>query len=230
MSAADDNDDQQYSGRCEKASNTNECTSCEQNNVDNITEGINSVVLVNVMFACASCGKEGNSNDMNTCNKCESMKYCNAACKKKHRKKHKKACERRVAELHDEKLFKEHPPTEECPICMLPLQYKVNKTCVISYKSCCGKMICHGCIYAMKMSEGGLDLCAFCRTPTASPDEELERTTKLVDKGNGDAFNYLAGIYSQVLYYWIIWFATRLSKGKGVISKGGRTWMCQWIL
>ena len=35
------------------------------------------------------------------------VKYCNAACKKKHRKKHKKACERRVAEMHDEKLFKE---------------------------------------------------------------------------------------------------------------------------
>ena len=54
---------------------------------------------------CAACGKEGNSNDMNICNKCKSVKYCNAACKKKHRKKHKKACERRVAELYEEKLF-----------------------------------------------------------------------------------------------------------------------------
>ena len=40
---------------------------------------------------CASCGKESNIDDMNTCNKCKSVKYCNAACKKKHRKKHKKA-------------------------------------------------------------------------------------------------------------------------------------------
>ena len=31
---------------------------------------------------------------MNTCNKCKSVKYCNAACKKKHRQKHKKQCER----------------------------------------------------------------------------------------------------------------------------------------
>ena len=45
--------------------------------------------------------KKGNNNDnMNTCNKCKMVKYCNAACKKKHRKKHKNVCERRVAEMH----------------------------------------------------------------------------------------------------------------------------------
>ena len=43
---------------------------------------------------CAYCGKESNSSDMNTCNKCKSVKYCNAACKKMHRQKHKKQCER----------------------------------------------------------------------------------------------------------------------------------------
>ena len=47
-------------------------------------------------FICANCGKEG-SDVTNTCNKCKSVKYCNAACKKKHRHKHKKACERYVA-------------------------------------------------------------------------------------------------------------------------------------
>jgi len=44
------------------------------------------------------------------------VKYCNATCKKKHRKKHKKKCEERVAELHDEALFKE-VESKECPIC-----------------------------------------------------------------------------------------------------------------
>jgi len=48
---------------------------------------------------CVWCGKEGNGSDMNTCNKCKSVKYCNAACKKKHRSKHKKVCERRAAEI-----------------------------------------------------------------------------------------------------------------------------------
>ena len=47
-----------------------------------------------VLDICANCGKESNSSDMNTCNKCKSVKYCNAACKKKHRQKHKKQCER----------------------------------------------------------------------------------------------------------------------------------------
>ena len=31
---------------------------------------------------CASCGKEGNSNDMNICNKCKSVKYCKPARRK----------------------------------------------------------------------------------------------------------------------------------------------------
>jgi len=56
--------------------------------------------------ACANCGKEGANN---TCNKCKMVKYCNAACKKKHRHKHKKQCERWVAKLQDEKLFKQPP-------------------------------------------------------------------------------------------------------------------------
>jgi len=36
---------------------------------------------------CANCGKEGKNDDMNICNKCKKVKYCNATCKKKHRKK-----------------------------------------------------------------------------------------------------------------------------------------------
>ena len=141
---------------------------------------------------CAACGKEGNSDDMNTCNKCQSVKYCNAACKKKHRKKHKKACERRVAELHDEKLFKEVEP-KECPICMLPLPDASLTTTV----SCCGKNICIGCLYAMKMSEGK-DLCAFCRTPYAtSGEEEIKRTKSLIDNENGQGYLLLASYYDQ---------------------------------
>ena len=192
---AKDNDDidEQYGGSGEITSNKKECTSCEQNNIDTITEGIDSVVLDD-MSTCANCGKEGDSNAMNTCNKCKSVKYCNAACKKKHRKKHKKACETQAAKLHDEQLFKEVEP-EECPICILPLPYE-NKTS--TFKSCCGKVICCGCIYAMQISEGGADLCAFCRTPLPSSDEDdIKRTKKLMDKGNGDAFYTLAGYYAR---------------------------------
>ena len=112
-------------------------------------------------FNCASCGKVG--GNLNTCNKCKMVKYCNAACKKKHRSKHKKACERRVAELHDEALFKEHPPREDCPICFLPLPLDLGQT---TFQSCCGKVICNGCIHAMReeaRGRGKIELCAFCR-------------------------------------------------------------------
>ena len=55
-----------------------------------------------MLTACANCGKEG--NNLNICNKCKAATYCNAACKKKHRSKHKKDCERRIAELQEEEL------------------------------------------------------------------------------------------------------------------------------
>ena len=44
------------------------------------------------------------------CNKCKSVLYCNAVCKKVHKKKHRKACDRRVAEVRDIELFKHPPP------------------------------------------------------------------------------------------------------------------------
>ena len=187
-----EDNDQQCGGSGGITSSKKVCTSCEQNNTDAITEDIDSVAMDD-LSACANCGKEGNSDDMNTCNKCKMVKYCNAACKKKHRTKHKKKCERRAAELHDEQLFKEVKP-EECPICFQPMPLEADQ---VSFKSCCGKTICNGCIYAMIMSEGK-DLCAFCRTPrAANSEDDIKRTKKLMDKGNSEAFHQLAGLYAQ---------------------------------
>ena len=167
-------------------SSKKECISCVQNNTDNITEGIESVALQDIC-TCANCGKEGNSDEMNTCNKCKMVKYYNAACKKKHRTKHKKKCEKRVAELHDEQLFKETPP-EECTICMLPMPLDSSQ---VSFQTCCGKLICNGCFYAMEMGEEEKDLCPFCRNPLASSDKEIiKRVKELMDKGNANAFNF----------------------------------------
>ena len=162
------------------------------NNESNIEEkGItNDDNDIHTAAECAACGKEGDGDSMNTCNKCDLVKYCNAACKKKHRKTHKKKCERRVVELYDEKLFKEPPPPEECPICMLPLPLAANQ---ITFHSCCGKDICNGCIRVMDNI-----LCAFCRTPGAkSAEEEVERLKKLMEKGNPSAYNNLAGYYAE---------------------------------
>jgi len=196
MSTTDGNNDQCGANSGEITSNKEKCTSCEQNNVDTITKGIDSMG-VSDMSTCAACGKEGNSDDMNNCNKCMMVKYCNAACKKKHRKKHKKACEKRVAELHEEALFKEPPPREECPICMLPLPINDNLS---MFKSCCGKLLCSGCINAMVKS-GGADLCAFCRTPRpSSEEEEIKRTNKLIGVGNTKACLFLAAVHANGRY------------------------------
>ena len=152
-----------------------------------------SSIDTSTLNSCAACGKEG-GNNLNTCNKCKMDNYCNAACKKKHRSKHKKACERRVAELHDEELFKDPPPREECPICLLPLPFDQGQ---MTFKSCCGKIICCGCIYVMDeeaRGRGKISICAFCRETTPTSDEEdVELLKKLVATDNAYGYYQLAG-------------------------------------
>jgi len=137
---------------------------------------------------CAACGKSEEENvNLKSCNACHMVKYCNRECQVAHRPQHKKACKKRAAELHDEKLFADPPPPEECPICLIPL---INGDKTESFQSCCGKVICNGCMFAMIESEGGVDLCAFCRTPPAySNEKEIERLKKLMDRGNAEALS-----------------------------------------
>ena len=52
----------------------------------------------NNITTCTACGKESDKESMNICNKCKMVYYCNVACKKKHKSKHKKKCDRRVAD------------------------------------------------------------------------------------------------------------------------------------
>ena len=146
---------------------------------------------------CANCGKgEESCGDLKACTACKMVKYCNRNCQIAHRPQHKKACKKRAAELHDEQLFKEHPH-KECPICMLPLPHYENHTGT-TFHSCCGKLICNGCEYAMALTiaESGEELCPFCRTPPSNSDEEeVNKTKKLMEKGNPLAYNYRAGHY-----------------------------------
>jgi len=140
---------------------------------------------------CANCGKEGAKN---ICNKCKQVKYCNAVCKKVHKKKHKRDCEeyvRLAAELHDEKLFKQPPPKEEddCPICFLRMP---THELGYRYKSCCGKVICSGCEYAPVYDDKGNevpdDKCPFCRTPyPCSEKEVIIRMKKRVEANDPNA-------------------------------------------
>ena len=173
-----------------------------ENEESHIPSATESTINAKNITTCAACGNEGDADSMNICNKCKMAHYCNAACKKKHKSKHKKKCERRVAELHFEKLFKKPPRNkEDCPICMLPLppplSYKNHQG--TTFQSCCGKIICNGCIYAMKETRGEITyLCPFCKTPAAkSVEEEVTRLGKLMERGNADACYQLAAYYKD---------------------------------
>ena len=192
MSSDSINNDTDISGALSSLNiGDDESNNQEEKNVINDTHTIRAITK------CANCGKEGGVS-MNTCNKCDLVKYCNAACKKKHKSKHKKKCERRAAELFDEKLFKEPPPREDCPICMMPPPvYERGNYTGTTFHTCCGKRICSGCIYAM-VESGAKDLCPFCRTPKSMSNEEtIGRVKKLMEKGNGRAFCMLASYYAN---------------------------------
>ena len=82
-----------------------------------------------LLTTCANCGKgEESSGDLKACTACKLVKYCNRECQIAHRPLHKKACKKRAAELHDEALFKEHPPPEDCPICFptIAIRFRTN--------------------------------------------------------------------------------------------------------
>jgi TPR repeat protein len=207
---ADDNTPQcGIIGEEDNVNSEKKCISCEQKLEHNITgdgdasDDIDTCKVLNSGTSCdindcANCGKEGANN---TCNKCKMVKYCTAACKKKHRHKHKKQCEahlkhaaklheeeaKRATELRDIELFKDPLPYEDCPICFLLLPFLDTGR---RYQSCCGKKICSGCIHAVKIRrtrETDITLCPFCRTPTPTTDGEIiKRLQNRV--GVGDAY------------------------------------------
>ena len=99
-----------------------------------------------------------------------------------------------MKELHDIELFKQPPPNEDCPICMLllPSLHTGSK-----YSACCGKRICSGCIHAVEKRDGGVGLCPFCRTPAPTLDELVEQTKKRVEFGDAEAIYGLGCFYTS---------------------------------
>ena len=178
-----------------KSTNNNKIATCTSTNKDvskQLSQQIGNLSVKNdVLTICANCGKQG--NDLNACNKCDLVAYCNAACKKKHQSKHKNECEKRAAELHDDELFNQPPPDEDCPICMLLLP---SLDTGYIYSECCGKIICSGCIHAVAIRDGGVGLCPFCRTPTPETGEALiDQVKKRVEIGDAQA------IYNMGCHY-----------------------------
>ena len=152
-----------------------------------------SKAVDSMLLNCAACGKGGEG--LKECNRCKLVKYCNANCQRAHWSKHKKECKKRAAELHDEALFKQPPSRNECDICMLTLPLDEGE---IQYQSCCGKVLCCGCIYAAHLADDR-ELCPFCRTPEhTSEGEAIERMKKRAEEGDDAiAMRNLGGCYYE---------------------------------
>ncbi|EJK51517.1 hypothetical protein THAOC_29302 [Thalassiosira oceanica] len=130
------------------------------------------VAEVEVIEACANCGKQGSDAvKLRNCTACRLVKYCGVDCQRAHRKQHKKACKLRAAELKDEQLYSQGHERMEgdfCPICTLPIPLPMGEHSTVN--ACCMKRICDGCHYAAQLR--GMFDCAFCRA--AIPDNDAD--------------------------------------------------------
>ncbi|EJK59003.1 hypothetical protein THAOC_20832 [Thalassiosira oceanica] len=145
---------------------------------------------------CANCGKLGSDAvKLKNCTACRLVKYCGVDCQRAHRKKHKKTCKQRVAELKDEQLYSqghERPEGDFCPICTLPIPFRISDHSV--FMACCMKTICHGCVIASQ--KRGMFDCAFCRTPMAGNDaDRLAMIQTRVAKKDPQAILFLGRKY-----------------------------------
>mmetsp|Transcript_18032 Transcript_18032/g.28288 ORF Transcript_18032/g.28288 Transcript_18032/m.28288 type:complete len:332 (-) Transcript_18032:50-1045(-) len=167
-----------------------------------------SSIATEIISLCAACGKEeGEDNKLKSCTACNMVKYCNRDCQIAHRPRHKHDCRTRAAEIRDETLFAQPPPNEDCPVCcyMLPPMQQ-------TYQSCCGKMLCDGCIdahhdtHCENFLDSNADItdeevypkCPFCRTlaPTSS-QEEIKRLQKRSNMKDANAMCCLAIRYEK---------------------------------
>ena len=156
-----------------------------------------------ISSVCANCGKgEEVGSNLKACTACKLVKYCSRDCQIAHRPQHKKQCKKRAKELHEIELFKQPPPMEDCPICMIRLPTLESGKI---YMSCCGKIICSGCVHAFRSRayEAGRveedDICPFRRTPPPDSEEVMKRYEKRIELNDANAICNLGSLYSQGL-------------------------------
>ena len=103
----------------------------------------------------------------------------------------------------DPELWKPHPPTEDCPVCFVPLPLGH-----LTYWVCCGKTICTACVAETARAESIINAkrakkkqppldhaCSFCRLAADASEPKYEERIR---KGDGQAacnlaFNYRDG-------------------------------------
>ncbi|EJK57538.1 hypothetical protein THAOC_22404, partial [Thalassiosira oceanica] len=154
------------------------------------------VAEVDVIEACANCGKQGSDTvKLKNCTACRLVKYCGVDCQRAHRKQHKKACKQRAAELKDEQLYgqgHERMEGDFCPICSLPIPLPMYHHS--GFNVCCMKLICYGCNMASQTR--GMHDCPFCRTPYPDNDADVRAMIqKRVSKKDPEGINFLAQKY-----------------------------------
>jgi len=172
---------------------------------------------------CADCGGvAGEGVSLKVCKACMVARYCSPTCQRNHWPTHKKECKQRAAELHDEALFDDPLPKEDCPICFLPMPVKliscmslppatitsvpianfaeaneeVAKLDTGHYYSCCGKSICGGCVCSCIKSGNG-DNCPFCNADRSgkTDEERVEEMMKRVEANDAGSVYQLANDY-----------------------------------
>jgi len=104
----------------------------------------------------------------------------------------------------DPELWKPHPPTEECPLCLVPLPLRQDQ---VTYWACCGQSVFEACnseafrALAITNRERNLppmeESCAFCRQPIEKDGSEwVKMCEERIDKkGDVKAMVHLAGLY-----------------------------------
>jgi TPR repeat protein len=106
----------------------------------------------------------------------------------------------------DPELFKPHPPTEECPVCLVPVPLGYSKA---TYWPCCGLAVCNACTAeadrALKITNRKRHAkelppmeksCAFCRVPVDTTESEsIKRYEERVEKGDTRAMMNLWKMY-----------------------------------
>ena len=138
---------------CIGSNNTEASSSISSNSVDDISnnEGViisedadDSGEMSKNKKKCTSCEHTSNNNQNQNIDRREEL---------------------RETELHDEQLFKQPPQLlEDCPLCYLRMPLLASGGV---YMTCCGEVICSGCIHAPVYDDQGNTVekkCPFCRT------------------------------------------------------------------
>ncbi len=127
-------------------------------------------------------------------------------CREEHREQDEEECQKQVAKMHDNDLFRQPEKSHlgECLLCFLPMPIDVRKS---TFKACCSKLVCLGCLYANGKSNGNFN-CPFCREPATNREGNTKRTMERIRANDPAAMRfmgmklYLEGNYHTAIEYW----------------------------